>query len=133
MTSGCHHGHGSWGAHPERIALVAGKQVICTMTREQPAAWIEDLRGRLERGKLAEVGPVHMPSWVEMDDVEACVRGLFREVDYGRTRPIAERRRPAPQRIQGHIARQLAALYQALVEGKTWSEPWSPMGPRADW
>jgi hypothetical protein len=71
-----------------------------------------------------------MPLWIESDDVEACVRELLHEVDYWRAKPLAERRLSAPQ---GRIANQFAALYQALIEGKTWGEPWSPMGPRRDW
>jgi hypothetical protein len=100
---------------------------------KQLTAWIEELRGRLERGELAEAGPVCIPPWVETDDAEACVGGLLREVDYWRAKPLAERRLSAPQGIRGRIAKQLTPLYQELVEGKTRSEPLSPLGPRRNW
>jgi hypothetical protein len=96
---------------------------MSTTSPAQLIAWIEDLRSRLDRGELADVGPACMPPWVDTDDVETYVRELLREVDYWRAKPLAERRLSAPQGIEERIADQLAALYQTLVEGKTSSEP----------
>ena len=41
------------------------------MTREELTAWIEDLRGCLERGELYGHPPLQLLPWLRVQDVEA--------------------------------------------------------------
>jgi hypothetical protein len=51
------------------------------MTRDDLTAWIEDLRGRLERGELADVGPLLIEPFHGGADVERLHTGrLLREL-----------------------------------------------------
>jgi hypothetical protein len=66
------------------------------MTPAQLTAWIEDLRGRPERGELDGHPPIQLLPWLRMDDVESYARRLLRDVDYWRDQPLDSRHVSAP-------------------------------------
>ena len=103
------------------------------MTKDELHAWIENLRGRLERGELDGHPPSQLLPWLHLDDVETYARRLLRDVDYWREQPLDSRLGSAPIGIQQRIATELSALHERLVKGKPF-EPsdWSPMGPPRD-
>lgn len=107
---------------------------MSTMTPTQLSTWIEELRGRLERGELDGHPPIQVLPWLYVDDVEPYVRRLIRNVDYWRDQPLDSRLGSAPIGIQQRLATELSALHERIVEGKPCATPgWSPMGPRRDW
>src|SRR5215208_3982793 len=107
---------------------------MSTMTPTQLSAWIEELRGRLDRGDLDSHPPLQVLPWLAVDDVEAYARRLIRDVDYWQEQPLDSRLGSAPIGVQQRIATELSALYERLVEGKPCQvAPWSPMGPPRDW
>jgi hypothetical protein len=68
------------------------------MTRAELTAWIEDLRGRLQRGEgeggppsLADVGPIVLVDGHRPWDAEATARRLLTEVVDGKPMPEPER------------------------------------------
>ena len=54
------------------------------MAADELAAWIEELRGRLERGELAGLGPIWLYEWLEAPDVEHWACAALHRVDYFR-------------------------------------------------
>ena len=104
------------------------------MTKHELTAWIEELRGRLERGELDGHPPIQLLPWRHLDDVDTYARRLLRDVDYWWEQPLDSRLGPAPIGIQQRIAMELSALHERLVEGKPCPvEPRSPMGPPRQW
>jgi hypothetical protein len=61
------------------------------MPAEDLAACIEELRGRLDRGELAGLGPIQLYKWHEVPDVERRVRLALGWVEYFRTLSPEER------------------------------------------
>jgi len=52
------------------------------MTADDLAAWIAELRRRLEAGELAGLEPIVIGPGETLTDVELGVRALLRDVDY---------------------------------------------------
>jgi hypothetical protein len=104
------------------------------LPKAQLTAWIEDIRGRLERGELDGHPPLQVLPWLHIDDVDAYTRRLLRDVDYWREQPLDSRLGSASIGIQQRIATELSALHERLVEGKPCPvAPWPPMGPPRAW
>ena len=80
---------------------------MSTMTPAQLGAWIEDLRGRLERGELRSRHNVEAYTWYLLNQV----------VNWRAAHP-AEQRTPLALVAQRQLAAELAALHAHLVEGK---------------
>ena len=74
------------------------------MTKDELTAWINQVRGVLERGELAA-------------DVEPIVRSRLRAVDYWQTRP-AKKRRASSNETKRALAADLVMLREHRVEGK---------------
>jgi hypothetical protein len=64
---------------------------MSTVVPAQLNTWIEDLRGQLGSGALADVGPMRIEPFYEVADLERWVRLTLREIDRRRagseTRP----------------------------------------------
>ena len=85
---------------------------MSTMTPAQLAAWIEELRGRLERGELANLGPMLIGPFYEVPDLERWVRFTLREVDRWKTFDAGMKGLYYYERL--HAARRLRELYKRL-------------------
>jgi hypothetical protein len=85
------------------------------MTPAQLTAWIEELRGRLERGErgeLAEVGPMLIEPFYEVADLERWVRLTLLDVDRWQTFDAGMKASYYYERL--HAARRLRELYKRL-------------------
>jgi hypothetical protein len=68
---------------------------MSTMTTTQLTTWIEDLRGQLGSGALADVGPIRIEPFYGLVDIERWVRFTLREIDRRRAgSEIRPRRAP---------------------------------------
>jgi hypothetical protein len=85
---------------------------MSTMTPAHLAAWIEDLRGRLERGELADVGPLLIEPFYEVADLERWVRFTLLDVDRWQTFDAGMKAVYYYERV--HTARRLRELYKRL-------------------
>jgi hypothetical protein len=75
------------------------------MRRDELAAFIEALRGRLERGELADHPPLRLLPEIELPEVERAVRAMPRQVDSFRAlTPAERRRRQGSERRQARLA-----------------------------
>ncbi len=83
------------------------------MTGDELALWIEDLRGRLDRGELADHPPLRLLPEIELPDVEGAVRAMLREVESYRALTPEERRLHVHRRR--YLARKLLALRERLA------------------
>ena len=83
---------------------------MSTMTPTQLHAWIEELRGRLERGELADVGPLLIEPFYEVADLERWVRFTLREVDRWKTFDEGMKATYYYERL--HTGRRLRELYK---------------------
>jgi hypothetical protein len=54
---------------------------MSTLTPAQLTAWIDDRRDRLDRGELADVGPLLIEPFYEVADLERWVRLTLRDID----------------------------------------------------
>src|SRR5215217_6749890 len=88
------------------------------MTLAQLQVWIEDLRGRLERGEPAGLPSVQLQPWYRPADVEVTACFLLADVDIWRATLLEERLGDAPRVQQRMVAEDLSLLYERLVEGK---------------
>jgi hypothetical protein len=79
---------------------------MSTMTPTQLGAWIEDLRGRLDRGELRR-----------RRDLEAYVWYLLQQVDGWRRATPGERAQPEARRAIHGLRADLVALYAHLHDG----------------
>jgi hypothetical protein len=91
---------------------------MSTMTPAQLTAWIEDLRGRLERGELAGLLPVQLQPWYRPADVEVTARFRLADVDIWRAKPLEERLDDSSLAQQRMLAEDLSLLHKRLVEGQ---------------
>jgi hypothetical protein len=82
------------------------------MTLAQLTAWIEELRGRLERGELADVGPMLIEPFYEVADLKCWVRLTLLDVDRWAT--FDEGMKAAYYYERLHTARRLRELYKRL-------------------
>jgi hypothetical protein len=101
---------------PETLVLPAARFRV--LTRDELPTWIEELRGRLERGELAGLPPVQLQPWYALADVEVAARFLQADVEIWRATPLEERLGDAPRVQQRMVAEDLSLLYERLVEGK---------------
>jgi hypothetical protein len=85
---------------------------MSTMTPAQLGAWIEELRGRLERGELADVGPMLIEPFYEVPDLERWVRFTLLDVDRWQT--FDEGMKAAYYYERLHTARRLRELHKRL-------------------
>jgi hypothetical protein len=88
------------------------------MSRDELRAWIEDLRGRLERGELANHPPIELHPWSRIVEVERFVRATLASVDSWRAMPPEQRRGTAPDTIQRDLVIDLVALHERIVLGQ---------------
>jgi hypothetical protein len=78
------------------------------------AAWIAELRRRLEAGELAGRAPVEIGPGETLADVERGVRALLRDVDYFASLSPQEKRLPHFVARREKLARNLLAMREAL-------------------
>jgi hypothetical protein len=85
---------------------------MSTMTPAQLTIWIEDLRGRLERGELADIGPMMIEPFYEVADLERWVRFTLLDVERWQTFDDGMKASYYYERL--HAARRLRELYRRL-------------------
>jgi hypothetical protein len=87
-------------------------QGMSTMTPAHLTAWIEDLRGRLERGEFADIGPLLIEPFYEVLDLERWVRFTLLDVDRWQTFDAGMKAAYYYERM--HTARRLRELSKRL-------------------
>jgi hypothetical protein len=83
-----------------------------TMTPAQLTAWIEELRGRRDRGELADVGPLLIEPFYEVADLERWVRLTLRDIDRWKTFDVGMKATYYYERL--HAGRRLRELSKRL-------------------
>ena len=78
------------------------------------AAFIADLRGRLERGELADVPPIDLGNALTLSNVERAVRRMLQDVEMFRAMDPAERALPHSRARRVFLAGGLRRLRERL-------------------
>jgi len=64
------------------------------MPAEDLAAWIDELRRRLDAGELADLPPIDLGNALTLSNVERAVRRMLQDVEMFRTMEPSERELP---------------------------------------
>ena len=88
------------------------------MPADDLAAFIADLRGRLERGELADRPPINLGNGLVLRDVELAVWIMLADVDRYAAMPPELRRRPVIAARRRLLADNLRRLRERL-SGRT--------------
>jgi hypothetical protein len=86
------------------------------MEKHELTTWIEELRGRLDRGELRD-----------NPDIEAFASSSLLRIDSWWATPLTERVLPESVQQQHQLAEELAGLHAHLIEGA----PWRPRSRQA--
>ena len=81
---------------------------------DELAAWIDELRRRLDAGELADLPPIDLGNEVTLSHVERAVRRMLSDVEMFRAMDPAERRLPHFRAQRHFLADNLRRLRERL-------------------
>ena len=84
------------------------------MPADDLAAWIEELRRRLDAGELADVPPIDLGNGLTLSHVERAVRRMLSDVEMFRAMDPAERELPHFRAQRNYLADKLRRLRERL-------------------
>ena len=84
------------------------------MPADDRAAWIEELRRRLDAGELADVPPIDLGNALTLSHVERAVRRMLSDVEMFRAMDPAERELPHFRARRVYLADKLRRLRERL-------------------
>ena len=87
------------------------------MPRDDLAAWIEELRRRLDAGELADVPAIDLGNELTLSHVERAVRRMLSDVEMFRAMDPAERALPHFRARRAFLADNLRRLRERLGTG----------------
>ena len=85
------------------------------MSADDLAAWIEELRGRLDAGEFRDHPPIRLDPTIELGDPERAIGAMLRDADHFGRLPPEERDTPWMRGQRQLLARQFRQLRERLA------------------